>query len=484
MASGGSEIPHGKTELKMKVTGDDFGPLSVVGNSFVKSFRGGNYWITTPKEDFLILYRFYGGDASEDGQFWTVERHDADQSFRDEHAVARRWNTLEDISYLVVPKGVLMYEGIAATHGPYPGGGWQVFIPQSVLKPLFHFPKEYMARNSKSDNEKWEAEKAIAFRAQGDIINLWNKKRMEKITWSKTGNLKLRDSEGSEPLKMASGGSEIPHGKTELKMKITADEFGPLSVVGDSYVKSFRGGNYWITTPKEDFLILHRFFGGAASDDGQFWKVERHEADQSFRDEHAVARRWNSNTLEDITRLIVPKGVYMFEGIAASRGKYPGGGLQVFIPQSIAKPLSSISRLHMAGALTESDIWKWKAVLDTVGKAQEDIFNRWNKKRIEKITSNSANLALRGKHFRSLPPKVQEALRNPTTGRSAATKEKIPQGTYKLHEERIRHIDGSYQTLSLSVKTEFVKSTTRTYQSGKVTIVETTHHYNIIYIWS
>lgn len=316
MACGGSEIPHGKTELKMKVTGEEFGPLSVVDDNFVKSFRGGNYQITTPKEDFLILYRFYGGHATEDGQFWTVERHDPDQSFRDEHAVARRWNTLEDISYLVVPKGVLMYEGIASTHGPYPGGGWQVFIPQKVLKPLFHFPKEYMARNSKTDNEKWEAEKAIAFRAQGDIINLWNKKRMEKIT-TKTGNLKLRD------LKMASGGSEIPHGKTELKMKITADEFGPLSVVGDTYVKSFRGGNYWITTPKEDFLILHRFFGGAASDDGQFWTVERHDTRQSYRNEQAVERR--RNTLEDITHLIVPKGVYMFEGIAASRGKSPGG---------------------------------------------------------------------------------------------------------------------------------------------------------------
>lgn len=282
---------------------------------------------------------------------------------------------------------------------------------------------------------------------------------------------------------MASGGgSEISHGKTELKMKITGDDFGPLSVIDDGkYAKTFRGGNYWITTPKDDFLILYRLFGGTASEDGQFWTAELHKGDQSYRDELAVARRWN--TLEDNTNLVVPKGVYMYEGIAAPHGNYPGGGLQIFIPHSIVKPLFHFPKLYMARA-SESDFKKWKAVLDTVGKSQSDILNRWNKKRIERITSNSGSLALRGKHFRSLPPAVQRALRNSTAGSSTATKEVIPQGTYKLHEERIKHIDGSYQTLSLSVKTEFVKSTTRTYQSGRTTIVETTNHYNIIYIWS
>ncbi|KAJ7328589.1 hypothetical protein OS493_024510 [Desmophyllum pertusum] len=254
-------------------------------------------------------------------------------------------------------------------------------------------------------------------------------------------------------------------------MKITGDEFGPLSVVDGNYDKTFR----------DDFLILYRLFGGAASEGGQFWTVQRHDGDESYRDALAVARRWN--TLEDYTCLVVPKGVCMYEGIAAPHGGYPGGGLQVFIPQSISKPLFAFPKLFMARA-SSSDMEQWKSVVDTVGKAQSDIFNRWNKKRIERITSNSRNLALRGRHFRSLPSAVQRALRDPTTGNSTASKVVLPQGTYKLHEERIKHIDGSCQTLSLSVKTEFVKSTTRTYQSGRTTIVETTNYYNIVYIWS
>ena len=264
-------------------------------------------------------------------------------------------------------------------------------------------------------------------------------------------------------------------------MKITGDDFGPLSVINGNYDKTFRGGNYWITTPKDDFLILYRLYGGSASESGQFWTVERHDGDQSYRRELAVAKSWNS--LEDYTCLVVPRGVYMYEGVAARHGNYPGGGLQVFIPQSIVKPLFSFPKLLMARA-SPSDKQRWKSTVDTVEKTQSDIFKRWNKVRIEKIASNSRNLALRGKHFRSLPTAVQRVLRDPNAGRSTASKDVIPQGTYKVYEQRIKHINGSYQTLSLSVKTEFVKSTTRTYQSGKTTIVETTNHYNIIYIWS
>lgn len=285
--------------------------------------------------------------------------------------------------------------------------------------------------------------------------------------------------------KMASGRSatsDSPHGKTEVKMKISAVEFGPFCVMDGNHDKNFRGGSYLITTPKDDFLVLHRLHGGPANEVGQYWTVDQRDGNEAFRFDMAVSRNWNS--LQARSSLLVPKGVLMYEGFAASQGPYFGGGWQVFIPQSVVEPLLSLQKLVLSGSASEDTRQQMKHLSDTAEKAQSEILNRWNKKRIERITSNARNLALRGRYFSSLPSALQRAIRSSGDGTSNATKDVLPKGTYKLHEERIRHIDGSYQTLSLSVKTEFVKSTTRTYQSGRTTIVETTNYYNIIYIWS
>ena len=282
-----------------------------------------------------------------------------------------------------------------------------------------------------------------------------------------------------------SGGSGPPHGKTEVKMKFSAVDFGPFCVMDGKHDKNFRGGSYWITTPKDDFLVLHRLHGGPAREIGQYWTVEERDGNESFRFDMAVLRNWNN--LEERSTLLVPKGVFIYEGFAAPQSPYFGGGWQVFIPQSVVEPLLSSQKLLpllLSGSAPGDTKKKITDLVDIAGKAQSEILNRWNKKRIERITSNSRNLALNGKYFGSLPTAVQRAIRNAGNGGSSATKDVIPRGTYKLHEERIQHIDGSYQTLSLSVKTEFVKSTTRTYQSGRTTIVETTNHYNIIYTWS
>lgn len=285
---------------------------------------------------------------------------------------------------------------------------------------------------------------------------------------------------------MASGESEteMSHGKTEIKMTIEEDEFGPLSVIdGGKYVNTFRGGKYWITTPKDDYLVLYRLCGGAASEDGQYWTAELQEKGQTYRDLFAVARSWNS--LEERAYLVVPKDVYVYEGIAAPHGNYPGGGLQVFIPKSIVEPLHSFPVKHMARN-SESDVRRYQQVKHGVLATQAAMFKRYEegrKERIERMESIKSNPS-RGNHFRSLPPALQTLLRNSTTGTSTASKEVISQGTYKLHEKRVKCSNGSHRTFSLSVKTEFVKSTTRTYQSGRTTIVETTNYYNIIYIWS
>lgn len=279
---------------------------------------------------------------------------------------------------------------------------------------------------------------------------------------------------------MASGGSDPPHGKTEVKMKFTAADFGPFCVMEGNHDRNFIGGGYLLTTPK-DLLVLYRRYGGTAQEDGQYWTTDRRGGNWGYRLDYAVENQWNS--LQKETYLLVPKGVYVYEGMAArqSCSGSDGGGWQVFIPQSVVEPLRPLTTLLLSKSSTLEQ--KQKA-WDTVQKAQLEILNRWNKKRIERITSNPQQLAIGGRKFRTLPPALQRAIRSAGNGNSSSTKEVIPKGTYKVYEERIQHINGGYQTLSLSVKTEFVKSTTRTYKSGKTIIVETTNYYNIIYIWS
>ena len=101
------------------------GPL---GTKIASTFRSGSYTeIITPNS--TTLYRVYGGKAAEIGPYWTRTAPKGPfQSILDS-ALDPAWgNNATKIVRIDVPKGVKIYEGVAASQGGLVGGGNQVFI--------------------------------------------------------------------------------------------------------------------------------------------------------------------------------------------------------------------------------------------------------------------------------------------------------------------------------------------------------------------
>ena len=137
----GIELPHSRTKLLHKYTPFDYGPLARLPDvaTVIGSFRGGSYYLTeVEKEEGLVLYRLYDNKhARACGRFWTMEDREGVLGDRIDLAVPIKWNDFTNTNSLIVPKGVLLYEGpIGPQPGGLVGGGWQIFIPREVLKPL------------------------------------------------------------------------------------------------------------------------------------------------------------------------------------------------------------------------------------------------------------------------------------------------------------------------------------------------------------
>ena len=140
---GSSELPHGKTKLLHKYTPFDYGPLARLPDAatVIGSFRGGSYYLTVVEaEEGLVLYRLCDDRLAEAfGRYWTLENREGVLGDRIDLAVPLKWNDFTKSSSLIVPKGVFLFEGPVSPQlaggGPV-GGGWQVFIPREVLKPL------------------------------------------------------------------------------------------------------------------------------------------------------------------------------------------------------------------------------------------------------------------------------------------------------------------------------------------------------------
>ena len=125
--------PHGKTKLIKKFTPIDYGPLNTYRESHIRNFRSGTYMMTTPVHDGLTVYRLYGGTAQEVGHYWTVEERDGNMGFQLDYAMVPSWgSTLAKDTKLLVPRGILLFEGYVASQEVHPGS--QVICPiQCVL---------------------------------------------------------------------------------------------------------------------------------------------------------------------------------------------------------------------------------------------------------------------------------------------------------------------------------------------------------------
>ena len=262
----------------------------------------------------------------------------------------------------------------------------------------------------------------------------------------------------------------IPHNLTEVKMHVGPHEYGPLNVFEGEHMNNFCGGNYFVTTAKDDFVMLYRLHGGQTGQEGQYWSVEQRGGNESYRHDMAVLPSWG-NTLEQQSTLFVPKGVFLFEGKVGAQEHYLGGGWQVFVPRRVVQSL-----FELQGALRQSgNSQRAESSINRINKLQSEMAQKWESERARRIASQLQSSSRNARFFSRLPSTIQSALLS--GGRSYGSESKLPTGSYALHEERVQCLDGSSRNLSVSVRTEFVKSVTT--KQGRTII--TTNYYNIIY---
>ena len=101
--------------------------------SIANTFRGGSYKQRVLSED-MILYRVYGGSATETGTglggYFTTVRPQGALQARMDLAILPEWgNTATEVAIFRIPKGTTIYEGFVAPQGNLFGGGTQVYIP-------------------------------------------------------------------------------------------------------------------------------------------------------------------------------------------------------------------------------------------------------------------------------------------------------------------------------------------------------------------
>lgn len=113
------------------------GPLK---ESVANTFNGGTYTERVLLDD-TVMYRVSGGQAGKVGSYLSRTPQGGGLQSQLDLGLNPNWgNTAENISKVVVPKGITIYEAIAApqdimdsmgnTIGTLPGGGNQVYIPK------------------------------------------------------------------------------------------------------------------------------------------------------------------------------------------------------------------------------------------------------------------------------------------------------------------------------------------------------------------
>jgi hypothetical protein len=101
---------------------------------------------------------------------------------------------------------------------------------------------------------------------------------------------------------------------------------GPL---GEKIASTFRSSTYTETVTSEA-TTLYRVYGGSAGEIGGYWTRTPPAGPVQSIIDTALNPAWG-NTATSVTRINVPAGTRIFEGVAAPQGGLVGGGNQVFI---------------------------------------------------------------------------------------------------------------------------------------------------------
>ena len=151
------------------------------------------------------------------------------------------------------------------------------------------------------------------------------------------GKYVFKDSAGNVVLE--AGADEVDGIRTQIKqgVKYSPANPGPLN---EEVANSFNGATYTERVLTED-TVMYRVSGGNAKEVGSYMSTTPQGGGLQSQLDLALNPAWG-NTAENVTRVVVPQGTTIYEGIAAPQNIYdslgnvigtlPGGGNQVYIP--------------------------------------------------------------------------------------------------------------------------------------------------------
>ena len=126
----------------------------------------------------------------------------------------------------------------------------------------------------------------------------------------------------------------------ENRKPIKYSPINPGMTLKDEIVQSFNVAVYTKRMLKKD-TVMYRVSGGKAGKVGSYMSMTLQEGGLQSQLDLALNPIWE-NTTENVTKVLVPKGTIIYEGIAAPQNIYdslgnvigvlPGGGNQIFIP--------------------------------------------------------------------------------------------------------------------------------------------------------
>ena len=115
----------------------------------------------------------------------------------------------------------------------------------------------------------------------------------------------------------------------------------PCDEISREVAESFRGATFTKRILTED-TVMYRVSGGNAKEVGSYMSMTPQGGGLQSQLDLALKPIWG-NTTENVTKVVVPKGTTIYEGIAAPQNIYdslgnvigtlPGGGNQVYIPK-------------------------------------------------------------------------------------------------------------------------------------------------------
>lgn len=149
---------------------------------------------------------------------------------------------------------------------------------------------------------------------------------------------------GKEVLEEAVEGSIDDAAEAALKSGSGSVKYSPINPcneISQEVAESFNGATFTKATLTED-TVMYRVSGGKAGEVGSYVSRTPQGGGLQSQLDLALNPSWG-NTTENITKVVVPKGTTIYEGVAAPQNIYdslgntigvlPGGGNQVYIPK-------------------------------------------------------------------------------------------------------------------------------------------------------